>query len=98
MALVKVKPTSAGRRGMVKVVSPNLHKGAPHAALLEKKTRGSGRNNNGHIKISHRGGGHQQHYRVVDFRRHKYGNPNPKRGGEGKSVSDRLDDGERRIN
>ena len=39
MALVKVKPTSAGRRGMVKVVSPNLHKGEPYAPLLEKKTR-----------------------------------------------------------
>lgn len=75
MALVKVKPTSAGRRGMVKVVSPKLHKGAPHAALLEKKTRGSGRNNNGHITVRHRGGGHKQHYRVVDFRRNKDGIP-----------------------
>ena len=75
MALVKVKPTSAGRRGMVKVVSPNLHKGEPHAPLLEKKTRGSGRNNNGHITVRHRGGGHKQHYRVVDFRRDKDGIP-----------------------
>ena len=65
MALVKVKPTSAGRRGMVKVVSPNLHKGEPYAPLLEKKTRGSGRNNNGHITIRHRGGGHKQHYRCL---------------------------------
>ena len=39
MALVKVKPTSAGRRGMVKVVSPHLHKGKPLAALIEKKIR-----------------------------------------------------------
>ncbi len=75
MALVKVKPTSAGRRGMVKVVSPNLHKGEPYAPLLEKKTRGSGRNNNGHITIRHKGGGHKQHYRVVDFRRNKDGIP-----------------------
>src|SRR3546814_10605806 len=75
MALVKVNPTSAGRRGMVKVVSPNLHKGAPHAALLEKKTRGSGRNNNGHITIRHRGGGPKQNYSVVDFRRNKDGIP-----------------------
>lgn len=37
MALVKVKPTSAGRRGMVKVVSPNLHKGEPYAPLLERR-------------------------------------------------------------
>jgi len=75
MALVNVKPTSAGRRGMVKVVSPNLHKGAPHAALLEKQTRGSGRNHRGVITVRHRGGGHKQHYRLVDFRRNKDGIP-----------------------
>src|SRR5690606_37089964 len=75
MALVKVKPTSAGRRGMIKVVSPDLHKGAPFAALLEKKSRSSGRNNNGHITVRHRGGGHKQHYSLVDFRRDKDGIP-----------------------
>jgi len=75
MALLKVKPTSPGRRGMLKVVTPTLHKGAPVASLLEKKTRGSGRNNNGHITIRHRGGGHKQHYRLVDFRRNKDGIP-----------------------
>jgi large subunit ribosomal protein L2 len=73
MALVKVKPTSAGRRAVVKVVNPNLHKGKPHAQLLESKKRGSGRNNNGHITTRHKGGGHKQHYRVVDFRRNKDG-------------------------
>ena len=73
MALVKVKPTSAGRRGMIKVVSPQLHKGGPFEGLLEKKKRGSGRNNNGHITVRHRGGGHKQHYRIVDFRRNKDG-------------------------
>jgi large subunit ribosomal protein L2 len=75
MALVKVKPTSAGRRALVKVVSPNLHKGDPHWPLLEKKIRGSGRNNLGHITTRHKGGGHKQHYRVVDFRRAKDGIP-----------------------
>ena len=75
MALVKVKPTSPGRRGMLKVVTPNLHKGAPYAPLLEKQIRGSGRNNNGHITIRHRGGGHKQHYRLIDFRRDKDGIP-----------------------
>jgi large subunit ribosomal protein L2 len=75
MALLKTKPTSPGRRGMLKVVTPNLHKGAPIASLLEKKIRGSGRNNNGHITIRHRGGGHKQHYRLVDFRRNKDGIP-----------------------
>ena len=73
MALVKVKPTSAGRRAVVKVVNKDLHKGKPLAALVEKQNRGSGRNNNGHITTRHKGGGHKQHYRVVDFRRNKDG-------------------------
>ncbi|MFT0545372.1 50S ribosomal protein L2 [Allopusillimonas ginsengisoli] len=73
MALVKVKPTSAGRRGMIKVVHAELHKGPGYAPLLEKQKRGSGRNNNGHITVRHRGGGHKQHYRLVDFRRNKDG-------------------------
>ncbi len=73
MPLVKVKPTSAGRRQLVKVVHPTLHKGAPVASLIEKKIRGSGRNNSGHITTRHQGGGHKQHYRIVDFRRNKDG-------------------------
>jgi len=75
MALIKVKPTSAGRRAVVKVVTPGLHKGKPLASLLEPQKRGSGRNNNGHITVRHKGGGHKQHYRVVDFRRNKDGIP-----------------------
>ncbi len=75
MALVKVKPTSAGRRAVIKVVTPGLHKGKPHAALLESQTRRSGRNNNGHITTRHKGGGHKQHYRIVDFKRNKDGIP-----------------------
>ena len=39
MAIVKCKPTSAGRRHMVKIVTPELHKGAPYAPLLEKKSK-----------------------------------------------------------
>jgi large subunit ribosomal protein L2 len=73
MPLVKVKPTSPGRRALVKVVSPELHKGAPHAPLLEKQSKGSGRNNQGRITMRHKGGGHKQHYRIVDFRRDKDG-------------------------
>ena len=45
MPVVKLKPTSPGRRAMVKVVTPTLHKGAPVASLIEPKKRGSGRNN-----------------------------------------------------
>jgi len=73
MALVKFKPTSPGKRTLVRVVNPELHKGKPFAQLVESQKRGSGRNNNGHITTRHRGGGHKQHYRVVDFRRDKDG-------------------------
>jgi len=73
VALVKVKPTSAGRRALVKVVNAQLHKGRPLASLTEKKIRGSGRNQSGHITMRHQGGGHKQHYRVVDFKRTKDG-------------------------
>lgn len=73
MALVKVKPTSAGRRAVVKVVNASLHKGAPVASLVEKQSKTAGRNNNGHITTRHKGGGHKQHYRLVDFRRNKDG-------------------------
>ena len=73
MALVKVKPTSPGRRSLVKVVNPDLHKGKPHAPLLEPQSRRAGRNNSGHITMRHQGGGHKQHYRIVDFKRSKDG-------------------------
>ena len=73
MALVKLKPTSAGRRAMVKVVNAELYKGRPHAALLEKQSKSAGRNNSGRITVRHQGGGHKQHYRIVDFRRNKDG-------------------------
>lgn len=75
MPLVKLKPTSPGRRAMVKVVHPHLHKGEPYAALLEKKSKTAGRNNNGRITTRHMGGGHKQHYRVIDFKRSKDGIP-----------------------
>ncbi len=73
MALVKVKPTSPARRGMVKLVNPDLYKGRPFAGLVEKKSKSAGRNNNGHITTRHIGGGHKQHYRIVDFVRNKDG-------------------------
>ena len=75
MALIKLKPTSAGRRHAVKVVNPELHKGKPFAALVEKKNRGSGRNNFGRITVRHQGGGHKKAYRIIDFKRDKDGIP-----------------------
>jgi large subunit ribosomal protein L2 len=73
MPIVKIKPTSNGRRAVVKVVSPGLHKGEPYAPLLEKKAKVDGRNNYGRITVRHRGGAHKRHYRVIDFKRDKDG-------------------------
>ena len=75
MALVKCKPTSPGRRHVVKVVNPDLHKGKPYAPLLEKNSKSGGRNNKGRITVRHVGGGHKHHYRVIDFKRNKDGIP-----------------------
>ncbi len=71
MALIKAKPTSPGRRGMVRVQTPGLHKGQPYGPLLEKKNRTGGRNNAGRITTRHHGGGHKQRFRVIDFKRDK---------------------------
>jgi large subunit ribosomal protein L2 len=71
MAIVKSKPTSPGSRFVVRIKNDTLHKGKPFAALLEKKSKTGGRNNNGRITTRHVGGGHKQHYRVVDFKRNK---------------------------
>lgn len=71
MPIVKTKPTSAGRRFVVKVVEPGLHKGPPHRPLVEKKQRTGGRNAHGRVTVRHQGGGHKQHYRLVDFKRRK---------------------------
>jgi large subunit ribosomal protein L2 len=73
MPLVKVKPTSPGRRALVKVVTPGLHEGDPHWPLTARQTKTTGRNNQGRITMRHKGGGHKQHYRMIDFRRNKDG-------------------------
>src|SRR5690349_13763179 len=73
--LVKVKPTSPGRRQLVKVVTPGLHKGKPVAQLVQSQSKKAGRNAHGHLTMRHKGGGHKQHYRVIDFKRNKDGIP-----------------------
>jgi large subunit ribosomal protein L2 len=75
MPLVKTRPTSPGRRFVLKVVNPELHKGRPYEGLIESRTRRSGRNNHGHITQRHVGGGHKRYYRVIDFKRDKDGIP-----------------------
>ena len=73
MPLVKVKPTSPGRRAVVKVVHPDLYKGRPIESLTESQSKNAGRNNNGRITTRHQGGGHKQQYRLIDFKRNKDG-------------------------
>ena len=75
MALLKAKPTSPGRRFVVQVRNDELHKGGPYGPLVEKKSRTGGRNNAGRMTTRHRGGGHKQRYRVIDFKRDKDGVP-----------------------
>ena len=75
MSVIKRKPTSPGRRFVVSVVTPDLHKGAPYAPLLATKKKSGGRNSNGRITVRHIGGGHKQHYRIIDFKRDKDGIP-----------------------
>ena len=71
MALTVHKPTSPGQRGKVTVKRTGLYKGRPEASLTEKKSKTGGRNNYGRITTRHRGGGHKQKYRIIDFKRNK---------------------------
>lgn len=75
MALKKAKPTSAGRRFVVSIKNPSLHSGQPEKNLVSKKQRTGGRNGDGRITTRHRGGGHKQRYRSIDFKRNKSGIP-----------------------
>lgn len=73
--VVKAKPTSPGRRFVVKIVNPELHKGKPYAALVVSKKQTAGRNCYGRITAWQRGGGHARRYRLMDWRRKKEGIP-----------------------
>lgn len=67
----KMRPMTAGTRFKVAFDRSDLHKGAPHAQLVNSKKRTNGRNHNGHITVRHRGGGHKRNYRQIDFKRDK---------------------------
>jgi len=75
MAVIKAKPTSPGQRTRVKVVNPDIYRGAPYAPLVDTVSKSGGRNNHGRITVRHRGGGHKRRYRVIDFKRNKDGVP-----------------------
>jgi len=75
MALKKLKPTSPGTRFQVRPDRSGLHKGKPVRSLVAAQKSTGGRNSSGRLTTRHKGGGHKQRYRVVDFRRDKDGVP-----------------------
>jgi len=75
MALRRLKPTSAGVRGMTMPTFEEITTDKPYKPLTEKMVRGSGRNNQGKITVRHRGGEQKRLYRKIDFRRNKFGIP-----------------------
>lgn len=75
MAVRKLKPTSPGRRFQTVADYSEITKKKPEKSLIDKKSSTGGRNVHGRITSRHRGGGHKQRYRIVDFRRTKDGIP-----------------------
>src|SRR5450432_3140886 len=75
MALKQFKPTTPGQRQLVLIDRTGLHKGGPVKSLTEGKHSKGGRNNTGRIVVRYQGGGHKQRYRLIDFKRRKFGEP-----------------------
>lgn len=75
MGIKKLTPTSPARRYQTYLTNDELTTETPHKPLLDNKKRTSGRNSNGRITVRHRGGGHKRHYRIIDFKRDKFGIP-----------------------
>jgi large subunit ribosomal protein L2 len=75
MAIRKRKPTSPGRRFQTTSDFAEITSTSPEKSLLAKQSSTGGRNNYGRKTARHRGGGHKQRYRVIDFRRNKDGIP-----------------------
>jgi len=75
MAIRVYKPTSPGRRGMSAFGFEEITKDVPERSLLVSLRKHSGRNASGRITVRHRGGGHKRRYRLIDFKREKFGVP-----------------------
>ncbi|HUI66463.1 MAG TPA: 50S ribosomal protein L2 [Bacteroidota bacterium] len=73
MALRKLKPATPGTRWMSVAAFEEITKQRPEKALIEPLRKSGGRNNTGRITSRHRGGGHKRFYRVIDFKRNKFG-------------------------
>ncbi len=71
MAVKRYRPTSAGQRFITTIDTKDLTKKKPEKSLVEVKKKHSGRNNNGHITVRHKGGGTRRQYRIIDFKRQK---------------------------
>jgi len=75
MPIKVYKPTSAGRRGYVSVMTDDITTAEPYRPLLTDKRKRAGRNFRGAVTVRHQGGGHKQQYRIIDFKREKFGIP-----------------------
>ncbi len=75
MGTRKINPTSPGQRGMIKSDYSEITTSTPEKSLLKPIRKTAGRNNTGRITCRHKGGGHKQAYRVIDFKRDKFGVP-----------------------
>ena len=73
MAIRNMKPTTNGQRGMSRLVSKEITTNKPEKSLLETKSKKAGRNNQGKMTVRHIGGGAKRKYRVIDFKRNKFG-------------------------
>ncbi len=73
MGTRKINPTSPGQRGMIKSDFAEVTTSTPEKSLLKPIRKTAGRNNTGRITCRHKGGGHKQAYRVIDFKREKFG-------------------------
>ena len=75
MGTRKINPTSPGQRGMIKSDYSEITTSTPEKSLLRPIKKQAGRNNTGRITCRHKGGGHKQAYRIIDFKRDKFGVP-----------------------
>ncbi len=73
MGTRKINPTSPGQRGMIKSDYSEITTSTPEKSLLQPIRKTAGRNNTGRITCRHKGGGHKQAYRVIDYKREKFG-------------------------
>ena len=75
MALRKFNPTTPGQRHKVAITFDEITTARPEKSLLAKKNRSGGRNDTGKMTIENIGGGHKKRYRIIDFKRNKFGIP-----------------------